>query len=154
MSRSMMTHEASLEGDGFRFTLRASRYERPDNEDDDYYDRNWVYGEVEMETSRGGRFVAKKEVSFLAGDLALFVEQLRVLDRTLSGEALLRHLEAEFDVNVRLDAGLGTLSAVVTAHVQAELSVEKVAINQSYIRLALPAFEALAQAFPMRGAAR
>jgi len=66
---------------------------------------------------------------------------------------VLRHLEGEFDVNVRLDAGRGLLAAFVKAHVQAELGVEEVPINQSYVRLALPAFEALTSAFPVRGAA-
>ncbi len=146
----MMTHEAALERDGFRFVLRASRYERPASASDDYHDRNWVYGEVEMTTTRAGRFSATKEVSFLAGELAQFVEELRRLDQDLTGEAVLRHLEAEFDVHIRLNAGRGTLTAAVLGHVQSELSCEEVPINQSYIRLALPDFQSLADAFPVR----
>jgi hypothetical protein len=38
----------------------------------------------------------------------------------------------------------------VTAHVQPELSAEEVPIDHSYLRLALPAFEALTNAFPVR----
>jgi hypothetical protein len=53
-------------------------------------------------------------------------------------------------VTIALDAGRGTLAAFVRAHVQSELNAVEVPINQSYVRLALPGFEALADAFPVR----
>src|SRR5579884_204877 len=130
---STVNHEALLEADGFKLVVRASRYERPDAEE--YWDANWVSGEVEMQTSRGGRFSARTTVSLFTSDLVSFVAQLRRLDEALVGEATLAHFEDEFGATIRLDSGRGTLSAFVRAHVEAELRVEEVPIDQSYIRL-------------------
>ena len=52
---------------------------------------------------------------------------------------------------MRLTNGVGTLEAVLRTHVQAELRVNDVRTDQTYVRRALAEFEALSQAFPVRG---
>jgi hypothetical protein len=116
-------------------------------------DANWVSGEVELTSLRAGRFVARVPVSLHTEELANFAALLRRLDAELSGEATLEHLESQLGATIKLQAGGGTLAAFVRVHVEAELRVEEVRIDQSYVRQALVEFDVLSNAFPIRGTA-
>lgn len=145
-----MTAEAHLRGEGCQLVVRATGYEYPELDTGD--DANWVTGEVELSCARAGRFTAAVAVALRTDELAAFVEQLRVIDAELAGEARLAHLEKQLGATVRLDGdGQGTLSAFVRDHVEAELRVADAPIDPPAVREALGQFAALVDAFPVRG---
>jgi len=145
-----MNAEAHLRGEGCQLRVRAAGYEYPDLETGD--DANWVTGEVELTCARVGQFTATVAVALRTDELAAFVDQLRVIDSELAGEARLVHLESLLGATVRLEGdGQGTLSAFVRDRVEAELRVADAPIDPAAVRAALDEFAALVDAFPVRG---
>ena len=113
-------------------------------------DANWLTAEVELTVGTYGTYHARQRVSLYAPDLAAFAGELRALDRDLTGQAELRHLEGELAATIKLEAGKGTLAGYVREHVFVKLSFRDIAIDQTYVREARQQFDALVGAFPVR----
>lgn len=141
--------EFEVAGEGCRLVVRLYHYEMPGITSGE--DADWVTGAVEMAAGREGTFRAKRSVSVFAPDLVAFLRQLEGLLETLTGEARLDHLEAEFGCLITLDAGRGNLSAYVREHVGAELSVEEATTDQSYLQGTVTGLRSAIAAFPPRG---
>jgi hypothetical protein len=144
-----MSVEATVRGDGCRFTLRVDAYESPSLTTGS--DANWLRGAVELAVGTTGRFVASRPLSPYAPDLAAFRNELRTLDRDLTGKATLTHIEDEFELTIALTNGKGTLAGHVREHIGAILRFDQIGTDQSYVREALEHFDALLAAFPVRG---
>lgn len=140
---------AALGGEGATLRVRGYRYEYPDLQTGE--DANWVSADAELLSLRAGRYVGRMTLSLRTEELASFVAELRRLDADLTGQAELSHLEDGLGATVKLTNGVGTLDAVLRTHVQAELRITEVRTGQTYVRRALAEFEALSQAFPVRG---
>jgi len=143
--------DVSIAGEGCRFTLRLLGWENPELVAGS--DANWVRGEVELVATSTGRFTARQAVSVLTRDLELFRHELRALLEGLEGEASFENLEAQFGVNVTLKAGSGELEVFVTEHAGAELRVNDVRTDQSYLAQTLRELEAAVEQFGVRGRA-
>ena len=144
-----MGAEAVIRGENFVFTLRVDRYVAPQLTSGS--DANWLHGAVELEISMVGSYRASQQVSPFASDLEAFRDELRALDRDLTGTATLAHLEGEFEVTIALESGKGTLSGYVREHIGPRLQFDEIKTDQTYVNAALKQFEALTAAFPVRG---
>jgi hypothetical protein len=140
--------ETALRGDGLRLVLRVQGYENPGIRSGE--DANWLTAEVELTVGTYGTYRARQRASLYAPDLAACAGELRALDRDLTGQAQLRHLEGELAATITLDAGKGTLTGYVREHVFVKLSFRDIAIDQTYVREAREQFDALVDAFPVR----
>ena len=101
-----------------------------------------------MEITREGTFKARRQLTPFAPDLKAFSEQLAVLDRNLTGEAVLAHLEDEFEARITLKNGKGTLAGHVRDPIGSALHFDEIPIDQSYVREALEQFDALTRRSP------
>jgi hypothetical protein len=110
-----MTADAAVRGQGFHLTLRVGRYERP--EDATGGDANWLVGAVEPSVGTTGAFTAKHQLSLFTSDLERFRDELRALDRELSGEATFHHIGSQVGLTIKLANGSGTLSGFVREHI-------------------------------------
>jgi hypothetical protein len=140
--------EAALRGDGLRLLLRVQGYEHPGIQSGE--DANWLTAEVELTVGTCGTYRATQRASLYAPDLAAFASELRALDRDLTGQAELRHLEGEVCATIKLDAGKATLTGYVREHIFVKLGFRDIAIDQTYVREAREQFDALVDAFPVR----
>jgi hypothetical protein len=140
--------EAAIRGEGLRLVLRVHGYESPSIKSGE--DANWLTAEVELTVGTYGTYRATQRVSLYARDIAAFAGELRALDRDLTGQAELRHLEGEVAATIKLEDGKGTLTGYVREHVFVKLSFRDIAIDQSYVREAREQFDALLNAFPAR----
>jgi hypothetical protein len=84
-------------------------------------------------------------------ELADFREQLDCLLQTLTGEAVLTHMEAQVGCTVRLSDGVGDLDAFLREEIGAELQVSQMRTDQSYLHETLAQMHSLTSAFPVRG---
>jgi hypothetical protein len=134
---------------GFHLTLHVERYERA--EDTTGSDANWLVGTVELKVGTTGAFTAKHQVSLFTPDLERFRDELRVLDRDLSGKATLHHVEGQLELVIELANGSSALRGFVREQVGATVSFDQIATDQTYVREALEQFNALMTAFPVRG---
>jgi hypothetical protein len=98
-----MMVEATLRGENCRLVLRIERYERPQTTTGS--DGNWLVGEVELDIGITGSFKARQQVSILTDELESFRDQLQALDRHLTGEATLHHVESQLGATITLKAG-------------------------------------------------
>lgn len=149
---SPMHVEAYVRATNFCFALRIDRYEFPDY--DTGSDANWLVGSVSLEiasTRETGVFRAQKPVASYAPDLTAFRDELRSLDRDLSGQATLQHLEGEYKLTIALDNGKGTLAGFVQDNFGPSLRFDQIVTDQTYVREVLSQFEGLATKFPVRG---
>jgi len=141
--------EVHIAGEGFRLTLRLTEWESAEIPSGS--DANWVVGEVELAAGSTGRFSARLPVSFRTDEMARFRDELARLLETLTGEATLEHLESHFCAKVTLTAGAGALQACVAEDVGAELRVDDVRTDRSYLAETLRELDAAVAAFPVRG---
>jgi hypothetical protein len=156
-----MTVSVTVAGERGRLTLRASGYEFPDKQTGS--DANWLRGEVELTTGNTGTFAVRLPVWLYTDDLRRFRDALRDLLASLSGEAVLDHIESNVGCRITLEDGSGELTAFVREHVggtspasrrrgsRAELRVEKILTDQTYLVAALEDLDAALRAFPVRG---
>jgi len=144
-----MPIEAAVRAEGACLVLRVERYESPARTTG--MDANWLVGRVALDVGRTDIFTAKVEVSVLASELESFRDELQVLDRELTGEATLHHLESQIGVTITLKSGKGAIAGYVREHIGATLRFDQIPIDQSYVREALEQFDALVTAFPVRG---
>jgi hypothetical protein len=144
-----MAVAATLRGEGLRLTLHVEGYQFPEMTTGS--DANWLVGGVELEIGRTGRFTARKQLMPFAPDLKAFRDQLHTLDRALTGQAILAHLEDEFEATITLEDGKGTLAGYVREHIGPALRFDQIEIDQTYVREALEQFDRLVTAFPVRG---
>lgn len=144
-----MSVSASVRGHGCCFTLRVDRYESPNLTTGS--DANWLAGTVDLEVGLTGTFRVRKQLSPFAPDLKAFRDELRALDRDLTGRATLAHLEDEFELTITLENGKGVLAGRVREHIGASLAFDQIETDQTYVREALEQFDALVTAFPVRG---
>ena len=98
-------------------------------------------------------FRGTQHIDLFAEDLTRFTDELRVLDRDLTGRAALHHIDGQVAATITLTAGRGTLAGYLGEHIGATLSFEQIPIDQTYVREALQQFDALITAFPVRGEA-
>jgi hypothetical protein len=144
-----MTVEATVRGHGCRLTVRVDSYENAKFTTGS--DANWLVGTVELHVGTTASFTARKKVSPFAPELNAFRDQLRTLDRDLTGQATLTNLEGEFEVTITLNNGKGKLAGYVREHIGATLRFDQIETDQTYVREALEQFDALVTAFPVRG---
>lgn len=144
-----MSATAHIRGDGFELTIRADRYEHPAEATG--WDANWVKADLELRCRRLASFDAAFELTLRTEELEAFRDELRVLDRDLTGEATLRHREDDVGVTIRLERGKGTVSGYLQEHLRARLEFEQVQTDQSHVRQTLTELEAVVRAFPVRG---
>jgi hypothetical protein len=144
--------EGCLRGDGFEARVAAFRYAYPDAVDDD--DAEWVSGAVDVRLLGAFGFDARGELNFRATELETFQQELAALHKTLSGEAVLRHMEDEIELRVTLDHGRGTISGFVQQHVRGRLEFKEIRTDQSYLFDAVAGLGRIVEAFPPRASAR
>jgi hypothetical protein len=112
---------------------------------------NSVVGSVELEVGSMGLFHAThRDLDLRIDELAGFRDQLRELDRVLTGTATLEHHDGQLGATFTLDKGKGTLCGFVRELAGASLEFKDVATDQSYVRQALAEFDAVIEAFPVR----
>jgi hypothetical protein len=108
-----------------------------------------VVGSVELEVGSRGLFHAShRDLNLRIDELERFRDELRELDRTLTGSAVLQHHEGDLGATITLEKGKGTLSGFVREW-STSLEFEDVPTDQSYARQALDGFEAILEAFPL-----
>jgi hypothetical protein len=144
-----MPIEAMLRADGACLVLQVERYESPATTTGT--DANWLVARVALDVGRTAIFTARVEVTVLTDELEAFRDELRLLDRELTGEATLHHLESQLGATITLKSGKGTIAGYVREHIGATLRFDQIPIDQSYVREALQQFDALVTAFPVRG---
>jgi hypothetical protein len=109
-----------------------------------------VIGSVELEVGSTGLFHGThRDLNLRIDELADFRDQLRELDRTLSGSATLQHHEHQLGATITLAKGKGTLAGFVREW-STVLEFKDVPTDQSYVRQALDGFEAIVDGFPVR----
>jgi hypothetical protein len=138
-----------LRAQGACLVLQIERYEWPATTTGT--DANWLVARVALDVGRTAIFTAKLEVTVRTDELQSFRDELRALDRELTGEATLHHLESQMGATITLKSGKGTIAGYVREHVGAVLRFDQIPIDQSYVREALEQFDALVTAFPVRG---
>jgi hypothetical protein len=131
------------------FTFRTDGYQFPDIQTGS--DANWLKAEAELKVSGSGTFAARHELWLFTPDLASFRDALRTLDRDLSGDATLEHVEDQVRIAITLAAGRGTITGFIREHGGATLSFERYGIDQTYIRQALTDLDTFLDTFPARG---
>ena len=129
--------------------LRVFAYERPAEESG--ADANWLSAEVELRAATTGRLEARHTVSLRTEELTDFRDLLGLLLETLTGEAVLQHMEDQVGCTVRLKDGVGELEAFVREPIGAELRVSEVRTDQSYLRQSLRELDSIVGAFPVKG---
>jgi hypothetical protein len=148
-----MAAEARLAGNGCQLVVRVEGYSYPAEATGS--DANWLNARVELTVGTTARFHGGCDISLRTDELADFRDQLQTLDSELTGEATLHHLELQVEATVELKAGNGTLNGFLNersaAHTGAELRFKDVETDQSYVRQAVSEFDALVNAFPVRG---
>lgn len=111
---------------------------------------NWLVGSVEIEVGSTGLFHAThRDLHLRTDELIAFRDQLRELDRVLTGTATLEHIEGQVGATIKLDKGKGELTGFVREFVGARLEFVT-PTDQSYVGQALAEFNALVEAFPIR----
>jgi hypothetical protein len=140
--------EATISGPYCRLTLRVHRYEYPTTSTGP--DANRLVADAELSVGTTGLFSGSHRLSLHVPDLKRFVDELRALDRDLTGEAKLEHAEDQLAVTIALAAGKGTLAGHLREEVGATLSFSHMPTDQTYVREALGEFTALTAAFPTR----
>jgi hypothetical protein len=135
-----MSIEATLRAEGACLLLQVERYESPATTTGTQ--ANWLVARVALDVGRTAIFTAKVKVSLLADELESFRDELRVLDRELTGEATLHHLESQLGATITLKSGKGTIAGYVREHIGASLRFDQLPIDQSYVREALEQFDA------------
>ena len=73
------------------------------------------------------------------------------MDRDLTGDAVLEHIEDQVRIAITLAAGKGTITGFIREHGGAALSFKQYGIDQTYVREALTGLDAFLDAFPVRG---
>ncbi len=141
--------EFAIRGDGLTFTSRAHGYQFPELQTGS--DANWIKAEAELTASRTGTFAGRHDLWLFTPDLASFRDELGTLDRDLSGDATLRHIEDQLKIAITLTAGRGTIAGFIREHGGAALSFEHYGTDQTYVRQALADLGAFLDTFPVRG---
>jgi hypothetical protein len=144
-----MTSELAIRRDSLSLGLFVERYQFPEITTGS--DANWLIATAELAVANTGAFNAKHQLSLFTTDLGAFRDQLRTLDRELSGEAILDHIEDQVRVAIRLANGRGAVTGFLREHVGATLSFDHIATDQTYVRESLQQLDALMDAFPVRG---
>ncbi len=144
-----MTAELAIRGDGLDLALLVEGYEFPEITTGS--DANWLIAAAELSVGSTGAFTAQHRLSLFTTDLAGFRDQLRTLDRDLSGDATLEHIEDQFRVAITLANGHGAVTGFIREHIGATLSFDHIATDQSYVRHTLGQLDMLMDAFPVRG---
>jgi hypothetical protein len=150
-------------GEGCRLTLRVSGYEFPEKQTGS--DANWLQGEAELTAGNTGTFDVHVPVWLYTDDLRRFRDAVRDLLASLTGEAVLDHIESQVGCRIALKDGAGELSAFVREHLlgadatprtasRVETCVEKVRTDQTYLVAALKDLDTALRAFPVRGLPR
>jgi hypothetical protein len=143
-----MAVQFAVRGDGLDMTIAVEGYQFPQLTSGS--DANWLAGTVELRAGTTGVFTARQRLWLFAPDLERFRDKLRTLDRELSGEATLKHLEGQLDVTIELSNGSGTVKGGVNEHVGAELNFAQIPTDQTYVRRTLQELEAVLSTFPAR----
>lgn len=141
--------EVHIGGDDFQMTLRLLQWERPGLSTGS--DANWIDGFVELDAGSKGTYVARQRLSLWTPDLRAFRDALKLILDSLSGEAVLEHLEAECGVKISLRSGVGELEAFVRENLGPRLSVSGVRTDQSYLSSTLRDLDAAMVIFGTRG---
>ena len=145
--------EAVLVGKDFRLSVVVDRYEFPDLHD--YDDGNWVVARAAAELRGADPFDGSKSVTLRTEELADFAHELRTMVDARSGTATLDHMEEEVHVKIELIKGKGFIEGCIGGYVDqhsfAELRFGEIPTDQTLLRPAVPEFEAIAGAFPVRG---
>lgn len=124
-------------------------YERPEMASG--ADANWLRAEAELTADMPGSFAGSVAVTLGTADVSTFRDELASLVETLDGEATLRDLEGEVGCSITLRMGRGEFTGFVRQHIGAELRVANVPTDQSYLQASLRDFDALVEAFPVKG---
>jgi hypothetical protein len=143
--------DVALCGEGCALILRVLGYERPNELSG--ADANWLSAEAVLHASSKGVFEARQELALRTEELLRFRDQAVQLLQTLSGEAVLTHMEEEVGCTIRLKAGVGELDAWLREPTGIELRVTGARTDQSYLQQSLRELQAVVDAFPIRGAA-
>jgi len=144
-----MPLEAAVAGEGCSLVLRVFGYERP--AETSGADANWLSAEAELHAATTGSFEARHPLSLRTEELTDFRDRLGLVLETLTGEAVLHHMEDQVGCTVRLKDGVGELEAFVREQIGAELRVSEVRTDQSYLRESLRQLDAIVSAFPVKG---
>ena len=144
-----MSATVHIRGEGFELVLHVDRYEFPAETTGP--DANWVFADLEVRLRRIASFDVSRELTLRTDQLEAFRDELSALDRQLTGEATLSHLEDEVEVTIRLKRGKGTLSGFVEDHSCARLEFDHIATDQSHVGQTLAEVDAVVRAFPVRG---
>jgi hypothetical protein len=139
----------TLRGHGFEAFIGATGYRYPDTSDPD--DGNWVDGEINVAISGPVQFRAAAALSFWAPELEAFQRELAELHSSLSGEAVLTHMEGVVRLHVRLSRGRGTIAGFIRSPEGARLEFEDVPTDQSFLFDAVAGLGRITEAFPPRG---
>jgi len=140
---------ATIVGEGCRLVVRVTGYERPAEKSGS--DANWLKGDVELLAGRTGSFRATHGVALRTEELQRFRDELRKTVESLTGVAILGHIEGQVGCRVELAKGRGTLTAFVREEIGSELQVQDCETDQSYLSQTLRELDAVLKAFPARG---
>ena len=143
-----MATQIRIHGDSCKMTLTVTGWEFPELVSGD--DAQWVCGSVDLVAAQSGSFTAQHDVHVRVDELAQFRNELNVLQNELNGEAELTHLEDQFGAKIELASGVGEMSVWVAEHIGAELRVEQIRTDQTYVATALADLNAALSEFPVR----
>lgn len=147
-----MTAEATLKATGVRLALSVQGYQFP--QVDTGSDANWLVCNVGLDVHRGGTFHAERHrLTLVTVELESFTRELRVLQRDVTGQAVLEHIEEQISLTVTLKEGKGTFAGFLAAArlSDARLSFANAEIDQSFLGDAVEQLDAIVHAFPIRG---
>src|SRR5689334_3034559 len=130
-----MTVSVTVAGEGCRLILHASGYQFPDAQTGS--DANWLHGEVELTAGSEGTFAARQKIWLYTDDLQRFRDEISQLADSLTGVATLDHIESQVGCRITLEKGNGEMTVFVREHVGAELRVEQIRTEQTYLVAAL-----------------
>jgi hypothetical protein len=139
--------DASITGKDFRFIVRADRYAHPDATSG--WEANRLVGSLQLHIAAAKMFDANAGVALDASEIASFADQLRCLDRELTGEAVLGNPDSDFEIRVRLTSGKGSIEGMVREW-GADLRFRNISTDQSYISAAVSEFDAFCAGLPPR----
>jgi hypothetical protein len=145
--------EAAIVGEHFRLSVVVDRYEFPNLHD--YDDANWVVARVAAELRGASPFEGSMSVTLRTEELADFAHELRTMVDAGSGTATLDHMEEEVHVKIELTKRKGYIEGYIggylNQHASVELRFEGITTDQTLLRPAVAEFDAIADAFPVRG---
>jgi hypothetical protein len=141
-------NEGWLRGENFEAGFGAIQYAYPAVTTGD--DAQWVRGWIDVRLTGAWRLVARAEVTFWAPDLESFSREISSLFESLSGEAVLRHLEGEFELRVGLDRGRGSISGFVRDPLGPRLEFRDIETDQTYLFSAVAGISRIVDSFPPR----